>query len=55
MVLYDYDRNVILSEPMKSRRDAEMERALKNSENTHYKGVQTKILILDNESPAALK
>ena len=29
MVLYDYDRNVILSEPMKSRRDAEMERAFK--------------------------
>jgi hypothetical protein len=55
-VLYDYDSNAILAEPMKNRGDAEMIRAYTKL-HTYLcsRGLQPKFQILDNEASQAIQ
>ena len=55
-MLYDYDSNAILVEPMKSRSDADIEKAY----NKLYDyltdcGLKRKFKVMDNEASAAIK
>jgi hypothetical protein len=56
LILYNYDSNAILVEPMKNRGDAEVLRAYKQLYNilTDH-GLQPKLNILDNEASKAIK
>ena len=55
-VLYDYDSNAILVEPMKSRSDADME---KSYNKLYYyltdRGWTPKFNVMDNEASTAIK
>ena len=56
LVIYDYDSNVILAEPLKSRVAREIKRGfLKLNETLARRGCQPKIYILDNEASNELK
>lgn len=56
MVLYDYDSNAILAEPMKSRNDKEMVRAYSSMlKHLELRGLKPKLQKLDNEAPPGLK
>jgi hypothetical protein len=56
LVVYDYDSNAILSEPMKRRTDAEMLRAYGVIYDVLVsRGMRPKLQRLDNEASAALK
>ncbi len=56
MVLYDYDSNAILAEPIKSRHQAELVRAYQKM-HTYLteRGLKPRLQKLDNECPEALK
>jgi hypothetical protein len=56
MVLYDYDSNAILAEPMKSRNEAEMIRAYSSLHDYLVaRGLKPQLQKLDNEAPDGLK
>lgn len=56
MVLYDYDSNAILAEPMKSRNDKEMVRAYSSMlKHLELRGLKPQLQKLDNEAPPGLK
>jgi hypothetical protein len=56
MVLYAYDSNAILSEPIKSRSESELVRAYtKLHSYLSARGLRPNFQVLDNECPAALK
>jgi hypothetical protein len=51
MVLYEYDGNSILAEPIKNRTSAELLRAFQVMENIlTARGLQPKLMRLDNEA-----
>jgi hypothetical protein len=51
MVLYEYDSNAILTEPIKNRALAELLRASKvMDKKVTARGLQPKLMILDNEA-----
>ena len=55
-VLYHYDYNVILTEPMKNRKDTEIFRSYaKLRDNLIDRGMRPKFQILDNEASQALQ
>jgi hypothetical protein len=55
-VLYDYDSNAILVEPMKSRSDADMEKAYnKLYDYLTDRGLKPKFNVMDNEASTAIK
>ena len=56
MVLYDYDINAILTEPLKNNTTPELVRA--QTRLTQYpldRGIKPTVLRIDNECPEALK
>jgi hypothetical protein len=56
LVLYDYDGNIIQSEPMKNRSDAEVIRAYSRIyDELASKGLKPKFQAMDNEASTALK
>jgi hypothetical protein len=56
LVVYDYDSNAILAEPMRNRTDAEMLRAYGVILNRLIaRGLKPKLQRLDNEASTALK
>ena len=56
MILYDYNSNAILAEPLKSKSEGEMIRAYtKLLEYLSGRGLKPRIQKLDNECPAGLK
>jgi hypothetical protein len=56
LVVYDYDSNAILAEPMRNRTDAEMLRAYSVILNRLIaRGLKPKLQQLDNEASTALK
>ena len=56
MILYDYDSNAILAEPMKSRHEQEMIRAYaKMHDYLTERGLKPVLQKLDNEAPKGLK
>jgi hypothetical protein len=56
MILYDYDSNAILAEPLKSKSEGEMIRAYtKLHEYLSGRGLKPRLQKLDNECPAGLK
>ena len=56
MVLYDHDSNAIISEPIKSRSEAELIQAYSVfHSNLTNQGLRPKFQMLDNECPAGLK
>jgi hypothetical protein len=56
MILYDYDSNAILAEPLKSKSEGEMIRAYtKLHEYLTDRGLKPRLQKLDNECPAGLK
>ena len=55
-VLYDYDSNAILVEPMKSRSDADMEKAYnKLYDYLTDRGLKPKFNVMDNEASTTIK
>ena len=55
-VLYDYDSNAILVEPMKSRSDTDMEKAYtKLYDYLTGRGLKPKLNVMDNEASTAIK
>jgi hypothetical protein len=56
MVLYEYDGNAILAEPIKNRTAAEFLRAFQFMETKlTVRGLQPKLMRLDNEASQLLK
>jgi hypothetical protein len=56
MILYDYDSNAILAEPVKSKSEGEMIRAYtKLHEYLSGRGLKLRLQKLDNKYPAGLK
>jgi hypothetical protein len=56
MILYDYDCNAILAEPMKNRSNSEMIRAYTYLEEFLTEcGLKPKLILLDNEASKALR
>jgi hypothetical protein len=56
MILYDYDSNAILAEPLKSKSEGEMIRAYsKLHEYLSDRGLKPRLQKLDNECPTGLK
>jgi hypothetical protein len=56
LILYDFDSNAILAEPMKARSDDEALRAYAAIYKTlTYKGCKPRLNILDNEASRAIK
>ena len=56
MIMVEIDSNVIMAEPMKSKRDKEMQRAyLALLKRVKQSGTEVKKHVLDNECSAAMK
>ena len=56
MIVYDYDSNSILAEPLKSRNELELLRAYtKIHHDLTTRGLKPVLQILDNEAPGKLK